>query len=333
MSKRYEYCLVYNDDAPTTDHTCRVTYTEQTAVNYPTPSHWPMAFCNTDPPSTPSNPSVSLEDGLPVADRTANPDPNNPAETNASNGATEPVDFSYRELSLSETCWPADLVLDTEKDNWPDWSRSFTLLAGRLGFSRWLDGSRTCYDPAAYPNAHRTWKTNDRAVRAVILERVSETDYSLVSHLQDTHAVFEELRKRHERGSIYSQMLLLLKLSDMQFEPATPMSETVCEMKRLFARIVKMGRIDDDRLLAFLAMHALGEQSRHLPSSIQAKINVPGNSSTALFQYIDAEESKHRYRLKRGAVQPSTHPPPTSAAPIVVINGVSYIPTRGGGAR
>jgi len=221
-----------------------------------------------------------------------------------------------------------------EKDNWPEWRRRFTLLAGRLGFSRWLDESRTCPDPGAYPNAHRTWKTNDRAVRAVILERVSETDYSLVSHLRESHAVFEELRKRHERGSsIYSQMPLLLKLSDMQFGPATPMSETVCEMKRLFARIVKMGRIDDDRLLAFLAMHALGEQSRHLPSSVQAKINAPGNSSMALFQYIEAEESKLRYRLKRGAVRPSTHSPPTTAAPIVVINGVSYIPTPGGGAR
>ena len=49
-----------------------------------------------------------------------------------------------------------------------------------------------------------------------------ETDYLLVLHLWESHAVFEELRNHHEQGSIYSQMLLLLKLSDMQFEPATP---------------------------------------------------------------------------------------------------------------
>jgi hypothetical protein len=137
-----------------------------------------------------------------------------------------------------------------------------------------------------------------------------EPSNSLVSHLQESHAVFEALRKRHEGGSIYSQMLLLLKLSDMQFEPTTPMSVTVFEMKQLYARIVKMGPIDDDRLLTFLTMHALGEQSRHLPSSVQANINVPGNSSTALFQYIEAEESKLRCRLKRGAVRPGARPPP-----------------------
>jgi hypothetical protein len=125
-------------------------------------------------------------------------------------------------------------------------------------------------------------------------------------------------------------MLLLLKLSDMQFEPTTPMRQTVCEMKRLHGRIVKMGRIDDDRLLTFLAMHALGEQSIHLPSSVQAKVNVPGNSSTALFQYIEAEESKLRCRLKQGA---GARPPPTTFAPIMVINGVSYIPAPVRGAR
>ena len=91
----------------------------------------------------------------------------------------------------------------------------------------------------------------------------------------------------------------------MQFEPATPMRETVCEVKRLHARI------DDDWLMTFLAMHASGEQSRHVPSSVQAKTNVPGNSSTALFQYIlEAEESKLRCRLKskRGAVRPRCPP-------------------------
>ena len=297
-----------------------------------------LASCNTDLPNAPSNPSVSLEDrdGVPVADRPANLDANNPAETNASNGATEPRDFSYRELSLSEPCWPADLVLDMEKDNWPEWSRRLTLLAGRLRFSGWLNGSLTCPDPGVYPNAHCSWKMNDGAVRAVILERVSETDYSLVSHLQESHAVFEELRKRHEQGSIYSQMLLLMKLSDIQFEPTTPMRETLGEMKRLYARIVKMGRIDDDRLLTFFAMHALGEQSMLLPFSIQAKINIPGKSSTAIFQYIEAEESKLRCRLKRGTVtvQRGTRPPPTTAVPmIVVINGISYILTPVGGAR
>jgi len=120
------------------------------------------------------------------------------------------------------------------------------------------------------------------------------------------------------------------KASSIRFDHSTPFSETVAEIDKLHERIVKVGPLDYDGLLTFFLINALGEQ---LSPSVQAKINVPGNSSTALFQYIEAEESKHRYRLKRGAVQPSTHPPPTTAAPIVVINCVSYIPTPGGGAR
>jgi len=51
-------------------------------------------------------------------------------------------------------------------------------------------------------------------------------------------------------------------------------------------------------------MNALGGQSRHIPPSVQAKINTPGNSSAALLQHLKDEDLKVRSRLKQG-LQPT----------------------------
>jgi hypothetical protein len=243
-----------------------------------------MASCDVDPPSALSSPAASLEEGLAGQPSHTNLDAVISSGTNASNGVVEPEDCWYGVLSLTDPWLPAGskVVLDMEKDNWPEWSRRITLITSRLGFFYWLKGSLTCPDPSVYPNSHRIWQMNDRTLRSFLLNHISSTDYSLVSHLHNSHTIFEELRKRHEQGCIFSQILLIQKAFNIRFNRTTPLSNTVADIDELHERIVKMGPLDHDRLLAFSLMNALREQSRHVPPSVQAKINIPGNSSAAL---------------------------------------------------
>jgi hypothetical protein len=259
-----------------------------------------MTSCNTDPPSAPSNSTPSLEDS--IADPPANLDSSHPAGTNASIGVAEPEYFRYRELSLSECCWPACLVLDDYEDNWPEWSRRMTLLAARLHFSDWLNGNLMRPDPSVYPNAHRIWQMNNRALRALLLMHISTTDYTLVEHLQEPHAIFEELRKRHEQSGLYAQILLLQRLLDIHFSPTTPFSKTIHEIRQLFKRVVKMGGIDGDKLSTFFIITvSLGERARLLPPSLQAMINAPGFSPTALLQQLEDEGSEFMRFVNEGS--------------------------------
>ena len=82
------------------------------------------------------------------------------------------------------------------------------------------------------------------------------------------------------------------KAFNIRFNRTAPLGDTVADIDELHERIVKMEPLDYDRLLAFFLMNALGEQSRHIPPSVQAKINMPGNSSAALLQYLKDEDSK-----------------------------------------
>ena len=113
-------------------------------------------------------------------------------------------------------CWPADLVLDMEEGQlarmeptfhpacWP--TGIFSLVRREFGRVR----IRACTPMHTGPGR----RTPTAPSGPSVLECISGTEYSLVSHLQESHAGFEAPRKRHEGGSIYSQMLLLLKLSE-----------------------------------------------------------------------------------------------------------------------
>ena len=49
--------------------------------------------------------------------------------------AVAPGNIVLTERFLSDPSWPADLILDLGKDNWPEWSRRLELLADGQGFA------------------------------------------------------------------------------------------------------------------------------------------------------------------------------------------------------
>jgi hypothetical protein len=93
------------------------------------------------------------------------------------------------------------------------------LFAAGRGLAKWLDGTLKLPDQETYPEAHRIWKMNDGALSAFIFGNISKGDYRAVSHLQESHSVFEELRKRHSL-SLLEKLNLFKKGLDIRFNPS-----------------------------------------------------------------------------------------------------------------
>ena len=81
----------------------------------------------------------------------SNSNPPGPGNTAGSN------DITISERFLSDSSWPADLILDLGKSNWSEWSFRLENLTDNQGFSEWLDGSLPRPDPTSSPKAHHIW--------------------------------------------------------------------------------------------------------------------------------------------------------------------------------
>lgn len=172
--------------------------------------------------------------------------------------APGPDGIIFTERLITDFCWPPDLRLDLEKFNWDEWSLRMSLFATSRRLTEWLDGSLKRPDEAAYPEAHYLWQRTDGSLRAFMLGRISRRDYRAVSHLEESHSVFEELRKRHETPGIHIQATLLKKLLGIQYNPNTPFGKTSHELRALSTKIFKMKIFEPDRLKCIVLYNALG---------------------------------------------------------------------------
>jgi hypothetical protein len=115
---------------------------------------------------------------------------NTPAPT----GGGLPADIVINQQNFtSDSAWPAELMLDRLLSNWVEWDRRLNLVVDQQHFSEYLDGSLPCPDASVHPKAARNWKSNNRALRAFILEHVSNFDYGLASVHINAHDVYEAL--------------------------------------------------------------------------------------------------------------------------------------------
>ena len=246
--------------------------------------------------------SPPLDPSLPTP--TANPPPassgNSPltpglsstsiAPLTSATSATLTIGTTIRltEKTLSLSSWPKDLTLNINKSNWRLWSLHAELLANRQGFTAYLDGTLLRPDD---PEAAWIWTQNDKALQGFILAYVSPSDLTLVRGLPSSHAMYEALRKRHEKRGPFAQLLLLKKFLDIRFESGIPFERTINELKDLHTRISDMGPVDGDKLLIFGFLHALGSRYVHLQSAIQRESNSPGFDSLTVEALIEAEQN------------------------------------------
>ena len=216
--------------------------------------------------------------------------------SNSPTSATGPGDITITERFISDSAWPADLKLDLGKSNWDDWSHRMRLLVDHLGFTDWLDGTLPCPDQTSYAKANRVWKSNDRSLRAFMLERISKNEFKLTQSVPTSHSVFEKLRSRHEHLSLHSQVLLLKKALDIRANPDTPLSTTIVEIDDLHTKIMNMGAIDGDRLRSVLLINCLNNHYTDIQSSIHAMADDLSFSSETVVRHLEAEEALLRRR-------------------------------------
>ncbi len=209
---------------------------------------------------------------------------------------------------LPEPTWPADLTLDRRRSNWQEWSRRLSFATDRQGFTDWLDGSIPCPDPTTHPRACQIWRSNDRALRAFIFERISHLDYYVVRNLADSHSVYEKLRERHERLGPYVQVLLIKEALEMRHTPGASLSDTINAINCLHTKIVKIGDMDNDKLLTVLLLNALGRHYAHLQSTIHWRLNEPYFSSEDAVRLIEAEESLQVRQARKGLLPNPSDP-------------------------
>lgn len=193
----------------------------------------------------------------------------------------------------------AGLRLDRRKSNWVEWSQRIRLLADSNGLTEWLDGTLKLPDQETYPEAHRIWKINDRALRAFIFRNISKGDHLAVSHLQESHVVFEELRKRHDLSPL-EQVILFKKALGIRFSVNTPLSETIDEIMTIHAKLAdtNITTMEPDYLKCIFLINALGCQPefRHIDIAIMEAEDSPDFSSSTILRLLEREESLQLFR-------------------------------------
>jgi len=178
------------------------------------------------------------------------------------------------------------------------------LCADSNGLTDWLDGTLKLPDQTTYPEAHRIWKINDRTLRAFIFRNISKADYHAVSHLQESHAVFEELRKRHGL-SLVEQALLFKKALEIRFNVNTPLSKTIYEIMTIHEQLADTGIMEPDYLKCIFLICALGYQPEfdHINIAIMEAGDSPDFSSNTILRLLEKEQSLQLFRSTFGAVK------------------------------
>ncbi|KAN0141407.1 hypothetical protein V8E53_000652, partial [Lactarius tabidus] len=79
----------------------------------------------------------------------------------------------------SDSNWPSDLILDSAKGNWQEWDQCIHIIVDQHGFGAYLNGTIHCPDKTIHAAAAYSWSVSDLALRAFILEHVSDHNYNL----------------------------------------------------------------------------------------------------------------------------------------------------------
>ena len=251
----------------------------------------------------------------PHASTSGQADPTPPSGTGAadsqipSNGAIAPGEIILTEQFLSDPTWPSNLMVSLDKSNWAEWNKRLTLLSEGHGFSAWLSGKLKQPDISTHPKAHWIWANNDISLHAFILRHVSAIEYEYLGSLVkdgSAYAVYEQLKQRHEKLGLYTQVLLLKKGLELRFRHGTHLSGTISEIRCIYQQMAVMGPVDMENIFTVLLLNALGEDFQDLQSNIQATSNDTTFSVNYIIQRIQNEENLQKHRVDQGIANGNT---------------------------
>jgi hypothetical protein len=239
-------------------------------------------------------------------------------------GATLANGIVITERSMpSDISWPADLILDRQKNNWQKWSRRLNIEVDKHLFRAWLNGSIPCPDSTTHATAYQIWKNNDHALRTFILEHVSAMERVIVCELPDSQTIYKALRHRHQRIELHAQVLLIREALDIRFRPGVRLTDTFTEIEKLHTRFKELGSMDEektkDHLLTVFIMINLVENYPDLYSKIDRALDKPFSSSRDVIPFLHAEERLQLFRTSQSLPPtasgiPCTHTPMAASA-------------------
>ncbi len=231
--------------------------------------------------------------------KAADPATNTSLDESDSNAVTVsgPDDIPLTLMFISDSSWPANFQLDINLNNWVEWSRHVSLLAGYQGFTKWLKGTIPQPSVATHAEGHHIWESNDYSLKCFLLAHISTNDYDSVHKLPTANAVFEALRRKHEQG--VPQAVLILQALDIRCLSEGELSKCVDEVKKLHNRIVAMGPIDPDQLLIAFLLNMLNGKFQPLQSQLLGMIDDPSFSSNTILRRLSQEDNFFRYRQQQ----------------------------------
>jgi hypothetical protein len=187
------------------------------------------------------------------------------------------------------------------------------------------DGSFICPDAALHPKANLAWKGNDRALRAFILEHVSNIDYGIASKFLIAHEAYEALQRNHENLGYHAQVHIMKEALDVRvlLTPPINLSCSLDEIDRLHDRFIKMGQMDDDKLKIILIINSL-DPLPQLQSTINELLqSSPTITLTDVKQRVIHEEQLLIRREKMGIPLGSN---PVENSALATVTGKSSCP-------
>ena len=183
------------------------------------------------------------------------------------------------------------MCLDVLKCNWEEWNRRLNLVVDQRNFSYYLDGTFPCPDAILKLRHARNWKSNDRALRAFILEHLSESDYASVHTHATSHAVYDTLRADHQFQGLHAQVHVIKEALDTRFNPAVvSLTHTYNIIEKLHERFITMGQMDNDKLKIILIINALGDHCERLQIAVNEILQNPAITSADIKARIVREE-------------------------------------------
>lgn len=111
-------------------------------------------------------------------------------------------------------------------------------------------------------------------------------DYNTVALLPTAHDMYNALCERYEKQGLHTQLVLVKKVMDIQYNSDTPLSKMAHELNTLHMQIFNMGPLEPDQVKSMFHINTLGNHYLNLQSHLMSLADNPTFSSQTILKCI-----------------------------------------------
>ncbi|KDQ11575.1 hypothetical protein BOTBODRAFT_71694, partial [Botryobasidium botryosum FD-172 SS1] len=136
------------------------------------------------------------------------------------------------------------------------------------GLDGYICGKVACPDDTTDPRGARNWRSNNRAVLALLANRCSYEDRNIIQEKEIAKEAWDALVARHENLGPGRQALLIRESLNIRYNDSEPYSKTTARIAGLASQIFAAGPPTEDAFLSALMLYAMGRALGHLQGEI-----------------------------------------------------------------